>query len=350
MIDPQTKSTLATDGDHHDEHWNAAKLLGASYKDLGSPGAVEDRFLRHLLRSCRDDLIQLLRESSVTSRDYSMHFDAFDLIQSDPVLGFLLIRYPATLLPLLEGAIVRAQQELLPNEHENSSGDCAEIEVRTTATLWHVKGGTAVSSPTRVHARLVHLPPTCCKPTLGSSLSAQDVGKIWQVSGIVVRTGVVQMYESARQYKCSGIKSAGGGGWRGNKYRGGGGGDQSQQPKQQCCGRTFLVHADLEQRNNALQEPEVCPGTLPTGERCPGNKFEVVEGGSVHTDYQEIKIQDAVGHIPRSLLVKLQHDLVDRCQPGDEVVVVGILLAQWQQPSVVEGMECHVSMACKHNR
>lgn len=117
-----------------------------------------------------------------------------------------------------------------------------------------------------------------------------------------------------------------------------------------------MVDADLEQRNNVLQEPEMCPGILPNGDRCPGNKFEIVEGGSIHTDFQEIKIQDTylsnshgsgggVGHIPRSLIIKLQHDLVDNCQPGDEVVVVGMLLAQWQQPFVAEGMDCHLTMA-----
>jgi DNA helicase MCM9 len=75
-----------------------------------------------------------------------------------------------------------------------------------------------------------------------------------------------------------------------------------------------------------------------------------MEGGSVHTDYQEIKIQEAasrlgIGHIPRSLLIKLQHDLVDTCQPGDEVVVVGSLLAQWQQHSEKQDLKCQVGMA-----
>lgn len=51
-----------------------------------------------------------------------------------------------------------------------------------------------------------------------------------------------------------------------------------------------------------------------------------------------------VGHIPRSLMVKLQHDLVDSCQPGDEVQLVGSLLAQWQQ-SAQSGIECNVGMA-----
>jgi hypothetical protein len=36
-----------------------------------------------------------------------------------------------------------------------------------------------------------------------------------------------------------------------------------------------------------------CFNGLVPGDRCPGNKFRVVEGGLVHTDYQEIKIRDA---------------------------------------------------------
>lgn len=121
-----------------------------------------------------------------------------------------------------------------------------------------------------------------------------------------------------------------------------------------------MVHADLEQRHNALRQPERCVHFLKPGQRCGGTKFQPVDdskktkgggGGSVHTDYQEIKIQEAassaaaVGHIPRSLLIKLQHDLVDHCQPGDEVVVVGSLLAQWHQPSYQPDVECHVDMA-----
>jgi DNA replicative helicase MCM subunit Mcm2 (Cdc46/Mcm family) len=109
--------------------------------------------------------------------------------------------------------------------------------------------------------------------------------------------------------------------------------------------------ADLEQKNNAMVIPARCPLYTKEGERCKGTNLKATEDGSVHTDYQEIKIQEAaskigVGNMPRSLLIKLQHDLVDKCQPGDEVVVVGILLAQWQQ-SAQPGLECQVGMALK---
>ena len=179
---------------------------------------------------------------------------------------------------------------------------------------------------TRVHARLVHLPPTCCITSLGAAVQASDVGKIVQLTGTVVRASPVQMYESARTYTCSGKNG---------------------------CGQTFVEYADLEQYNNALVTPESCPlfiqTTMEQAERCKGTQLSAV--GSVHTDYQEIKIQEAasrigVGRIPQSLLIKLQHDLVDKCQPGDQVVLVGSLLAQWHS-SVVPQVECNVGMALK---
>jgi DNA replicative helicase MCM subunit Mcm2 (Cdc46/Mcm family) len=81
-----------------------------------------------------------------------------------------------------------------------------------------------------------------------------------------------------------------------------------------------------------------------------GKDFEVIsQGHSSRSDYQEIKVQESfssaanrqnkhhhnhrLGNIPRALLVKLQHDLVDQCQPGDDVVVVGTLMSHWDHHS-----------------
>ena len=105
-----SSSSPPCDGGGDDQHsigWTAERLHQASYKDLGSPAQVEERFYQHLLRSSscsttRDSLITLLCESSTTTRDYSISIDAFDLLHDDPILGHLLLQYPATLLPLLE--------------------------------------------------------------------------------------------------------------------------------------------------------------------------------------------------------------------------------------------------------
>ena len=305
MTATQEEGGHRDDDFEYEKTWTAERLMRASYKELGTPNQVQDRFLSFLLNSAssKEALKLLYSSSSSTTRDFSLEIDTFELIQQDTVLGCLVLRYPTTLLPLLEKAIVHAQAQLFDND----------LEIGGT-----VKGDTSVSM-TRVHARLVHLPPTCTKSSL-SHLEAADVGKIWQVQGTVVRAAIVQMYESARSYKCTGKNG---------------------------CGRTFCVEADLEQCHNALVKPDLCPLTAERGEPCQGNDLSVV--GSMHTDYQEIKIQEAasrigMGHIPRSLLVKLQHDLVDTCQPGDQVVIVGSLLAQWPQSTMVD-VECPIGMA-----
>jgi DNA helicase MCM9 len=218
MTTPQHESCTA-------ESWTAERLVRASYKDLGTPAQVEERFYRHLLQYSQADLEVLLSANSTTTRDYSLELDMFDLCWEDSVLGQLLLKYPSTLLPLLENAVVRAQKQILNLIQEgliNKQTKTPYIEGQ-----WTVKGdrGNSKGVPaTRVHARLFHLPPTCCRTSV-ASMDASDVGKIVQLSGTVVRTSPVQMYESARTYKCTGKDG---------------------------CGRTFLQKADLEQVSTAL--------------------------------------------------------------------------------------------------
>ncbi len=290
------------------QRWTAERLCRADYAELGSPVQVQRMCKEYLLNmpKCRASLQNLLGLHSQTTRDFSLEIDAFDLFEVDPVLGHFILKFPNTLVPILEKAIVEAQKELLK-----------ELKDTTTENL-SAKG----EQGSRVHARIFHLPPTCSRTSV--AYEATDVGKIVQLSGTVVRTSPVQMYESARTYKCCGKNG---------------------------CGKTFVQSADLEQKNNAMMAPETCPLYVSTNQKCSGTNLKPTKDGSVHTDYQEIKIQEAasklgVGSMPRSLLIKLQHDLVDTCQPGDEVVVVGILLAQWQQAGQ-PGLECQVGMALK---
>ena len=96
-----------------------------------------------------------------------------------------------------------------------------------------------------------------------ASIKASDVGKIIQLSGTVVRTSSIAMYESSRTYKCK------------------------------DCSRTFMQHADVEHRTNALAKPDRCKLTVEGGQKCKGTNLQVEKNGSVHTDYQEIRIQEA---------------------------------------------------------
>ena len=148
-------------------------------------------------------------------------------------------------------------------------------------------------------------PPLCesvCKRNV-SSIRSSDVGVIIQVRGTVIRTGQIKMLESERQYSCD------------------------------KCAHVFRVLADMDQYNGSLAVPTSC--TSERAKPCKSTTFTVVEGTRVCRDYQEIKIQEQlsllnVGSIPRSMMVVLEDDLVDRCKPGDDVVVVGVASRRWK--------------------
>ena len=217
---------------------------------------------------------------------------------------------------LLDYAVSRMEEEDDDNNNNNNDDDCQTNNERIKKYYKRpiIKG----INGTRIHARLIHLPPhlTNCKPSI-SSLTSHDIGKILQISGTVVRTSKVQMYESQRAYKCH---------------------------DKNGCGTSFIIKADLQQWNNALVSPSRCPNPS-----CKNKEFVCIPEGGCRSDYQEIKLQESLSNmsnhhnsngsgsgsggissIPRTLLIKLQHDLVDQCQPGDDVVVVGTLLSQWQ--------------------
>lgn len=161
------------------------------------------------------------------------------------------------------------------------------------------------------HVRIANLPtaPEMCKPNV-SAIRADDAGCFLQVSGTVIRSGMVKMLESEREYEC------------GN----------------QRCGRRFKVQADIESNFEiempvravlpagamlpAFQRVDVshcsqkqCPAVV-NGKRCTSTKFRYVEDSAVCSDFQEVRIQEQVnklgmGMIPRTITVLLENDLVD---------------------------------------
>eukprot|EP00602_Paraphysomonas_sp_CaronLab_P007190 CAMPEP_0185038984 /NCGR_PEP_ID=MMETSP1103-20130426/35307_1 /TAXON_ID=36769 /ORGANISM="Paraphysomonas bandaiensis, Strain Caron Lab Isolate" /LENGTH=709 /DNA_ID=CAMNT_0027577675 /DNA_START=251 /DNA_END=2377 /DNA_ORIENTATION=- len=164
--------------------------------------------------------------------------------------------------------------------------------------------------------------------TIGQ-LRSFEIEKLVQITGTVIRTGSVQMLKVSKEYECTNTK----------------------------CGFRFRVRADPEQ-GNVLPQPRRCPSTaIPIDDggnrkRCTSTSFREVEGSGECVDYQEIKIQDqmerlAAGHSPQSIYVVLEADLVDKCNPGDDVIVVGTLVRRWR--SVRTGSRCQVTTSLKAN-
>lgn len=122
------------------------------------------------------------------------------------------------------------------------------------------------------------------------------------------------------------------------------------------------------EQGNVLPTPKTCPGKVssvpPINQRqqqqqagrekmkCGSTNIREEESEKECIDYQEIKIQDSterlpLGSVPRSIIVILEADLVDKFNPGDDVKVVGQMSRQWRP--VYKGMRCEVDIALKAN-
>ncbi|KAL3673166.1 hypothetical protein V7S43_002461 [Phytophthora oleae] len=303
------------------------EATGARFERLAPE--YQAAFARFLRRNYRADLQQLHRrlryvstplaaltetpEQSVLA--YSQRICAQRLLDFDAPLGTLLFRHPEQLLPLFHQALAK--------EVSCNAGEPLE-------------GGGLPSIPLKAQrklkVRVENLPPV---PPLRkeaiSAIRSNDVKQFIQIAGTVVRTGMIKMQETEREYQCCNAR----------------------------CGHRFLVKSDPEQ-GNVLEIPKVCPsdstGDTSSGGKkpCKSTQFMPVGGAdsSVVSDHQVIKIQEqasklGVGSIPRSILVVLEDDLVDSVKAGDQVVVVGILMRTWKP--CVRGVRCDLETTINAN-
>jgi DNA helicase MCM9 len=283
------------------------------------------RSLQEFILKCLFRQLEDLVFGPTSAKDHhSFLVKSHDLIDYDPTLGFIVIYHPKLILPLFDQALVEAQNSLIRYH----------TPVSTTS-----KGG---SVKLNCHVRVVSLPPTesICKPTI-SDIRADETEALVQISGTIVRTGGVRMLEKSKQFEC-------------------------QNPK---CRFRFTVAADPEQ-DNVLVQPRTCPSQVREGlpaivndgsdsaaassgnKKCSSTSIREVEGSRVCVDYQEIKVQDSfervpLGAIPRSIIVILEGDLVDKFNAGDDVVIVGVILRQWRP--VFKGGRCSVDTAIRAN-
>lgn len=205
------------------------RLLSSSYKVFKHPADVGDRFVAFLLRNERTmsalhghvladhlpgsqgpnndsnnpagaagDLDGSMRKKQQTRAVASIEIDAFQLISLDPVLGNLTLRYPDTLLELLEDATIEARKVLrrrmevaldnslkqMKNKDEQDTSYNKKEMDNMSQLLHALKRNREGYEPKPLHARLTRLPPhmQCCKSSL-SSIAAADVGTVVQICG-----------------------------------------------------------------------------------------------------------------------------------------------------------------------
>ncbi|EKX47552.1 minichromosome maintenance protein 9 [Guillardia theta CCMP2712] len=232
-------------------------------------------------------------------RHYALDIALLDLLDFNQQLGTLLIHKPTLILPLFAEAIQQVAERRIQVSEDRYSMCIKKY----------------------IHPRLV-VPPLCesvCKVNV-SSIRSSDVGGVVSIRGTVVRAGTIKMLESEREYMCA------------------------------KCQFKFKVYANLEHQNGNLVPPTACPsaGAKP----CKSTTFNIVEGSRVCRDYQEIKIQEevqklSIGSIPRSIVVVLEDDLVDRCKPGDDVVITAIPTRRWK--SLVKDVRPDIEMVLTAN-
>lgn len=124
-------------------------------------------------------------------------------------------------------------------------------------------------------------------------LRAENIGKLVQVEGVLVRITPIKQHLTLALFKCP------------------------------ACGQEIII----PQESDILEVPEQCPNP-----ECPrkSGPFRLVVEKSTFTDWQKIVVQERPeevpsGQLPRSIDVILKGDLVDAARPGDRVSIVGIL-------------------------
>jgi len=277
-------------GDHHltEEDFIAQFMQFIKHEKKKSEGGCgsSDRYSR----TVREQLLSAMGggASSASSaimydaldekaKHYGIYIDCHTLLDGDMLLGHMLLRNPKEFLGLFAKAMQKVQDRL-KREHTQQP---------------------LVVKP-NVHPRIMWLPRANRKANI-SSIRSSDAGALLQFSGTVTRCGQLKVLEAIRYFQCNNEK----------------------------CSATFPVHAAVNQAGGIIEAP-----TGPCTYCRKSSTYTDVEEDTVCYDYQEIKVQEQVqklgmGSIPRSIVVMLQHDLVDTVKPGDDVVVTGMPMHRW---------------------
>jgi DNA replicative helicase MCM subunit Mcm2 (Cdc46/Mcm family) len=158
----------------------------------------------------------------------------------------MVLRYPDALLDLCAQGVIQAQERLLDSvEMRRRMAEMNPVEALINQT-YVVKD--------KITVRFTYLPPIneFCKPNI-SCIRSKDTNSLIQLSGTVIRSGLMKMLEYEKCYVCD------------------------------KCGHEFVVAADIEQWN-LLEDPKMCPMVGNSSATCKSTKFTLKS--TECTDYQ----------------------------------------------------------------
>nr|XP_047132529.1 DNA helicase MCM9 [Hydra vulgaris] len=242
-----------------------------------------------------EDVLRILLSTNKTEH-FSIIVNAFEMFDANMDISYQFLKNPSLLLPTFDSAVCSVQLQVM--------------------SKYGTLNKTSMSIKNNCHIRVTNL-PICPELSRDHLPKCEDVGSFLSVKGTVIRCTLTKLLEYQRQYIC-------------NK-----------------CHHVFDLSAEFEQ-NYTIPLPTLCPSP----ESCNSKKFTALTKTKKCKDYQEIKIQEQVqnlhfGHIPRSIWVLLEDDLVDSCKPGDDVTITGIVLQRWK--SLYKDNKCDVELVLKAN-
>eukprot|EP00405_Crypthecodinium_cohnii_P046375 CAMPEP_0206586516 /NCGR_PEP_ID=MMETSP0325_2-20121206/37070_1 /ASSEMBLY_ACC=CAM_ASM_000347 /TAXON_ID=2866 /ORGANISM="Crypthecodinium cohnii, Strain Seligo" /LENGTH=880 /DNA_ID=CAMNT_0054094291 /DNA_START=9 /DNA_END=2652 /DNA_ORIENTATION=+ len=290
---------------------------------------AEGSFTEHLIRPVAEFLASqpvvrqtlhrfTLAQRGTSARNEPIVLDAVRLLDAVPEVHPLLGRWPV-LISLLEAALQAAWALISSRSDPGLSSDGAEAP-RADAILPRL--------------RLMHIPGCEFARFSVAELRVADRGCFVKFVGTVTRAGSVKVVQEWREFRC------------------------------ESCGHRFRLRASPENgydfelptqcrsgEKKTTWDPKV---KRPKTMRCHSKAFQLLPPGEdCMADFQEVRVQDQMqaldaGVVPQSIAVPLFGDLVASVQPGDTVLVEGVVYQRWRAPFVGKRLELELFIEASH--
>ncbi|XP_053690833.1 DNA helicase MCM9-like [Sabethes cyaneus] len=235
---------------------------------------------QYLMRNYDEEITNLLNNPDDLIH-VSLNVSLAHLHRKQPALYQALLQNSRQELPKWDSSLVEAQKSLIEGNMFLEPG----FQIKQNC-----------------HVRFVGMPLTVAQAVrkAGTYPGNDQVGQFLQVKGTVSRMTQARPLEYKRQYVCSRCKNE-------------------------------IVLEALYEESYVFNPPSGCPLANESG--CKGylQQKSAQPQPDYCQDYQEVRIQEIMSdlNVPATLLITLENDLADSCQPGDCVTVVGTMERRW---------------------